>query len=325
MLYVTTRNNSDAFTPQRVLTSKRGPDGGLYIPFRMQKLSDSEVLALSHKNFNANLADCLNMLFNTHLSAYDIDFTMGRSSVRLQQLGQKIIMGECWHNTQWSFSSMMQDLSALLVSDKTQIPETEGWAAIGIRVAVLFGIFGELIREGIASSEQKVDISVISGDFAGPMAAWYARMMGLPIANIVCCCNDNNNIWNFICHGQLRTDNVAVKTMVPEADIVVPEHLERLISAYGGADETRRYMDAVRSGTCYYADEGFLHRLRQGFYVTVSSEKRITETIPSAMSTHRYLLNPSAALAYAGLQDYRAKTGSMRMALVMSETKPAQQ
>lgn len=322
MLYATTRNNADGFTAQRVLTAKRGPDGGLFVPFRIPQFSEEEILALGRKSFNSTFSDLLNLLFNTHLTAYDIDFTVGRSSVRLQQLGQKILMGECWHNTQWQFSRLVKDISQLLLTEKNADPEITGWAEIGIRIAVLFGIFGELIRQGLAGGDRKIDISMVSGDFSAPMSAWYARAMGLPVGNLICCCNENSSLWDFVCHGQLRTDGVAVSTVVPQGDVVVPEGLERLISIYGGPEETDRYVQTVRRGNTYYADDGFLQRLRQGIYVTVSSEKRILSTIPSAWATHRYLLSPAGALTYAGLQDYRARTGVMRTALVMTEESP---
>ena len=209
-----------------------------------------------------------------------------------------------------------------MLTDKDAEPELTGWAETGVRIAVLFGIFGELIREGLADSDRKIDISVLSGDFSGPMSAWYARTMGLPIGNIVCCCNENGALWDFICHGQLRTDGVAVKTAVPEGDIAVPEGLERLIALYGGPEETMRYVETLHRGGTYYAEDAFLSRLRQGIYVTVSSSKRIISTIPSVFSTHNYLLASASALTYAGLQDYRARTGEMRTALILTEKSP---
>ena len=123
MLYATTRNNTDAFTAQRVLTMKRGSDGGLCVPYRIPRFSEREILSLAERSFNTNLADLLNLLFGSRLTGYDIDFTMGRYSVRLQQLGQKLIMGECWHNTDWHFSRMVRDLSALVLSSEGEQPE----------------------------------------------------------------------------------------------------------------------------------------------------------------------------------------------------------
>ena len=81
-------------------------------------------------------------------------------------------------------------------------------------------------------------------------------------------------------------------------------------------------MDSVRQGATYYADDAFLHRMRQGIYVTVSSDRRVLATIPSAYGTHGYLLSPASALVYAGLQDYRARTGEMRTALLLTEKSP---
>ena len=322
MLYATTRNYVDAYTAHCVLTRRRGTEGGLFVPFRLNRYSEAEIIALGEKSFNTILAELLNLQFGAHLCSRDLDLALGRQSVRLTQLGQKILVGECWHNTDWCFSRTVEDIMALLLPDMGDEPVSGGWAEVGIRMAVLFGIFGSLIREGLAGQGKCVDVVVPSGDFSGPMAAWYARGMGLPIGNIVCCCNDNGNLWDFICHGQLKTDGVAKKTLVPEGDFLVPDGLERLISAYGGPAEVTRFVDKCRSGSNYYAEEGFLHRLRQGIYVTVSSDRRILATVPAAWNTHRYLLPPAAALSYAGLQDYRGRTGSMPTALILSECSP---
>ena len=322
MLYTTTRNNVDTYTAQRVLTLKRGPDGGLFVPFHLPVFTKEEILALGKKNFNARLSDILNLLFGTRLTGYDIDLSVGRHAVRLNQLGQRLLIGECWHNIDWQFSRVVRDLSQLMLAEKNADVEIEGWAETGIRIAVLFGIFGELIREGMASHEKTVDISVVSGNFSGPMSAWYARGMGLPIGNIVCCCNENSSLWDFICHGQLRTDGIALKTIVPEGDTIIPEELERLILAYGGPEEVLNYVQTIRQGGTYYVDEGFLSRMRKGIYVTVSSERRICSTISSCFSTHRCLLSSGSALAYAGLQDYRARTGESRPALILAEKSP---
>lgn len=323
MLYVTTRNNQDAYTAQRTLRENRGPDGGMFVPFRAPHIPQEEMEALAEKPFNQNVAEILNRLFNTRVTCWDIDLCIGRHGVRLNPLGHRVIMGECWHNLDGRFSAMVQNLANLLRGDRSSEALPGEWTWVGVRIAVLFGIFGELMKQGIASCDKKVDISVVSGDFSAPMSAWYARNWGLPIGNIVCCCNDNGNLWDFICHGQLRTDGVAVKTTTPEGDVVVPFGLERLIYAYGGIEEVQRYLEALRRGGSYFLDDKMLHGLRQGIYVTVSSRRRVRETIPSVYSTHSYLFSPYAALAFAGLQDYRSRTGASRYALVMCERSPA--
>lgn len=322
MLYTSTRNNLDTFTAQRVLSTRRAPDGGLFIPFHLPVLSQEEIARMCNISFNARVAEILNLLFGTHLTGYDVDLAVGKRSVRLHQLGQRLFAAECWHNTQWEFSGMVSALSRLVYSGKEEGTETGGWLDTGIRMAVLFGIFGELTREGLVSAGKPADISMVSSNFSGPMAAWYARGMGLPIGNIVCCCNENGVLWDFICHGQLRTDGIAVRTAVPEADILVPEGLEQMIALYGGPQEVQQYVDCLHTGRTYYVEDGLLGRMRKGIYVTVSSEQRIMSTVSSSFSAHNYLLSPSSALAYAGLQDYRARTGESRFALIMTDSSP---
>lgn len=322
MLYVTTRNDQEVYTAQRALRESRGPDGGLYVPFRDPVLSEEDILSLREKSFNRCVADTLNLLFQTRLTSWDVDFAIGRYAVRLQMLGKRLIVSEGWHNLESDFSRLVRNLSALLQGEKSAQVSTGSWVEVGIRIAVIFGIFGELMREGVAGKNQKIDISVVSGDFSAPMSAWYARKWGLPIGNIVCACNDNSNLWDFICHGTLRCGDVALTTDTPCADVVVPEGLERLIHGCGGVEETERYLDAVRKGGNYYAEDALLHRLRKGIYVTVSSRNRTESTIPTVFGTHSYVLSPYGALAYAGLQDYRARTGESRTALLLEERSP---
>lgn len=317
MLYITTRDNRDAYTAQRALRENRSPDGGLYLPFRTPSFSQAELDALGEKPFNQCVAESLNLLFNTKLTGWDVDFCVGRYPVRLESLRNRILMAESWHNPDWTFERMVADLAAhIRVGEAAPVGD---WARIAVRIAVLFGIFGELKRAGI---DQSVDISVVSGDFSAPISAWYARQWGLPIGNIVCCCNENNSLWDLICHGQLRTDAVSIPTATQEADITVPSDLERLIYECGGTLEVQRFLDACRRGGIYCPNDAVLSKLRKGLYVSVVSSQRMRTTIPSVYRTHSYLLSPYSALAYAGLLDYRAKTGETRSCLVLAEKCP---
>lgn len=321
MLYVTTRSDPDAFTAQRVLRDRRGPDGGLFVPFRLPRLSDEAVAALGEKSFNAAAAEGLNLLLNTHLTGYDLDFTTGRRCVRLKGINDRLFVAECWHNPDWNISRMVHDVTDL-ASIAPLGDKIGDWPEVAVRIGIFFGVFSDLIRIGVADTHKKVDISIVAGDFSGPMSAWYARAMGLPIGNILCCCNDNGNLWDFICHGVLRTDGVAKTTPVPEGDLTVPPGLERLIYAFGGELEVEHYLQKLRLGETYYMDDRLLHNLRHGMYATVSSSRRVISTIPAMYTTHGYLAGPGTALTYAGLQDYRARTGENRPALIISEKSP---
>ena len=321
MLYATTRNNRDVCTAHHTLKESRGADGGLYVPFRDPEFTREEIQDLTHLRFNDCVAKVLNTLFQTTITGWDVDFCVGRNPVRLDRLSQKILLGECWHTPGGTFREMTQALTGLLNPEHKNAP-FGSWVEIALRVAVLFGIYGELSRNHMASPENPFDVSVVSGDFSAPISAWYARKWGLPVGNIVCCCNENGNLWNLICHGQLRTDGVAVSTDTPEADVVIPEQLERLVCAACGEETVESYLHCVRTGSTWYLDEPYLSELRQGLYVTVVGNHRMRDTIVSFFGTNRAVLSPYGALACGGLQDYRSRTGESRWGLVLSERSP---
>lgn len=294
----------------------RGPDGGFFLPFRHPKFSEEELEAMARKSFGQCVAEVLNRLFNTRLTGWDIDFCCGRAPVRLTSLRHKILIAEAWHTPTGTFSHVTNALAQRLRGNTDQVSD---WMEIAIRAAVLFGLFGELKRKGI----DRADISVVSGDFTLPISAWYARHWGLPVGRILCCCNENNSLWELFCHGQLRTDSISIPTMIPEADVALPTELERLIYDIGGISEAKQFLDCCRRGTPYCPGDSILSKLRNGMYVSVVSSHRLETTIPSVYRTHRYLMTPCTALAYAGLLDYRAKTGETGPVLVWTEESPA--
>lgn len=323
MLYVTSRNDKDSFTAQRAIAESRGPDGGIYVPFRITPLSEEELGELANISFNQCLALILNRLLHTRLTGWDMDLCIGRYPVRLSSMSHRIVIGESWHNPDGDFRAMVRDISRLVRSDKGNADDYGPWMEMSVRIAVSFGIFAELMRQGMVSPGNPMDVSVVSGDFFAPMSIWYARMMGLPAANIVCCCNENSGIWNLIHHGELRTDQPCIHTATPEADVSVPDGLECLISACCGTEETDLYLETVRRGRMYCPAPHHLDKLRQGIQVSVISGPGMMRTIPNVFSTSRTLLSPYAALAYAGLLDYRARTGESRYGLILAEKSPA--
>ena len=314
MLYITTRNRRDAFTAQRALREGRGPDGGMYLPFRAPSYCPEDWRELAQKPFGQRVAEILNRLFGVKLSCWDVDVCIGRNPVPMVPLGHRTLAAELWRNPGLSWGHMARELAEQLLDVSNY---KTGWLAIALRVALLFGIFGQL------NTDEPTDISVISGDFAAPISAYYAKRWGLPVGKIVCCCNENSGLWELLCHGQLRTDATNVHTDIPEADVALPEQLERLVFEAGGEAEVERYLASCRRGGTYAPTDPVLANLGRDFRVSVVSSSRIGQTISSVYRTHNYVLSPAAALAYAGLMDARAKPGLHKTALILAEKSPA--
>lgn len=321
MLYATTRSDHDTFTPERALKEPYAPDGGLYVPLRRKTFSQEELSELLDRSTGAILARILNEFFSCKLTEKDIEFSMGRSIARLHSMNHRITVAELWHNPDGDFSRIQRQMAQLAAIDKRSTPVGE-WMQTASRVAALFCVYGQMLRQGIAEPGIKVDVAVLCGSFSAPMAAWYARQMGLPIGSIIVCCNENGGAWDLLRRGEMRTDLPVRKTSTPRCDTGRPEGLERLIRVSLGVKEARRYAFVCGEGGSYGLRSDQHESLRAGMYASVVSDKRIPRVIANAWSTNGYILCPYSALTYSGLMDYRAATGKNGPALMMSETSP---
>ena len=301
MLYVTTGNKYDTYTVHKANQSNRGPDGGLYLPFRMPELSKEYIQSLAQQPFCQRVADILNQFFGTQLTAWDVELYGGKSPVKLVPMSHRILVAETWRNHDQDFNRFASRLAARICGEGDSLRKPTSWVEIAIRIAMLFGIFADL-----PAINGPVDIAVAAGDFSAPMAAWYARNLGLPIGNIICS-HDHPCVWNLLHQGEIR------------ADESIPENLERLIAATLGVEENLRFCEHKEKGRLYTTRTGMAETLRKGMYATVSSQDRVNALIPSVYRMASYVMGPQTALAFSGLQDYRTRTGETRLALVIAD------
>lgn len=322
MLYVTTRNKHDPQTARRTMNQDRGSDGGLYVPFQMPRFDLDAVMALGQKSFGQNVADILNLFFSTKLTGWDVEVCIGRYPVQLKSMNFRLIVAEAWRNVDWKFSRVVRSLAHLIHPDRDVIGPATNWVEIAVRIAVLFGIYGELLRDGTVRPDRPLDVAVSCGTFANPMAAWYARQMGLPIGTVICGCNENGAVWDLLHRGEMDTDALAVKTTTPDCDHALPPDLERLICGVFDQEEANRYWWTCTEGSTYFLNDEQQRRLGQGMFAAVVSQARVETIIPSVYRTNQYILDPYAALAYGALSDYRARKGMGNTALIFCEKNP---
>jgi len=322
VFYVTTRVRSDTFGPMDVLNQDRGPEGGYFVPRNLPRIPALELRAMAKKRFSENVADVINLLFDTRLDGWGIEFAIGRYPVKIMNTGNRTVTAQMWHNPAWHFERLARGIEkAIRQSDQICLMPTD-MLLTGSRVAVLFGVFGELMNAGTVSLDSPIDVAVPAGDFSVPMACWYARKLGLPIHNIICCCNENTGAWNLIHKGELRTDTAAVDTATPLCDHPVPAALEKLIFERLGFETTHDYLETVRRGATFYLEPQELQTLRDGLYAAVVSTRQMHSAVISLYGSNGYLADPYTALCYGGIGPYRSKSGESRMALILSEESP---
>lgn len=302
MLYVSTNNKTDSFTAYRVLHEDMTPDGGLFAPFHLPSYTAEEIEEIKELSFSETVTKILNLFFSRRLTSWDVEFSIGRYPFKMETIGQRVIVAELWHNNQQDYDYIVSSLYNKL-TDKPcdKVPQ---WVCIAIEIAVLFGLYGELLRRGI----ENADIAVTDDVVFYPVAAWYARKMGLPIGFILCGCEENSGFWEFLRRG--------------EASATVSEQIQRLIYENFGVDKAAKFAAARNEGRIYRLGETETGMLSQGIYPTVIGSDRITAVAASIQRTCGYTADTLTAAAYGAVQDYRAATGENRPTLLLSRRKP---
>ena len=315
MLYVSTRDKTNSFTSYRTLHNDRAPDGGLFVPFRLPAFSAEDIAAMKGGRFGHTVAKILNLFFSTGISGWDVEFAVGRRPFRTKVMPHRLSICELWHNPNGEYAYMENALYSKL-SGTTNTCPTE-WAKVAIRIAVLFGIYGES-----ADDDSVPDIAVTVGDFSVPMAAWYARRMGLPIGTIICTCNENGAVWELLNRGEMNTGLSAVHTDYPVLDHPCPHGIERLVFSTLGIQESLRFADVQQHGGIYAINEECLAEVNCGLFAAVVSGRRTRSVISSTYRSNHYIIDGFGAIAFAGLQDYRASTGESCNTLLLSDNSP---
>ncbi len=319
MLYATTRNKTDTYTAYRALYEDRAPDGGFYVPFRSVKLDPAEVASITDQPFHAAAAQVLNLFFPGRITAWDVECSIGKSAVSVTAMPHRVLLAQLWSNPESDASFIYQSIYAKLCKEEPNRAMSE-WAKLAMKIAVLFGLYGQFKKMGIV----QFDVAVNAGDFQSPMAAWYAKRMGLPIGTIICACNENSTPWDFIHRGELNTGAAVISTVTPELDHAYPLGVERLIYENFGTEEVRKFLSVCEKRCIYQLRPDMQQQLSSGLFASVIGNERIFSVINSVYRANGCVLDPYTAVCYGSMQDYRSKTGESRSTVLLAEKSPMQ-
>ena len=309
MLYVSTRNKIDSFTAHRTLCSDFTPDNGLFVPYQLPRFTESEISKCRENTFSANVCNIINCFFSAKLTTWDIDLCAGKQPVRIKEMSHRLVMAECYHNPSGNYSYMEDHLYQKLEGEGA-LKQPSRWAKIAIRISFLFGLY-TYMPERCANS---FDICVAGDGSTDLMAAFYAKSMGLPIRNIICCCTDNGILWDLIQRGELNTS-------VAGADQHF-RHVEELIYHRLGVPFVLQLQSAVDKNGVFRLSEEDLSEFSHRLASAVVGKDRIGDIIRSIKNINNYDVTETAAVCYGGLQDYRAASGDIQDTLILLDSNP---
>ena len=127
------------------------------MPETVPRLSGEEVRNLGKLPENGAFVRLLDMYLDLGITAWDLDFSVGRRWVRARELDRRTVLVQCWHNPEGELSYILRFLSERLGCS------CGFWAKTCVKLAVMGMLLSRMEQE-------ETDLAVLSGDFSGVLA-----------------------------------------------------------------------------------------------------------------------------------------------------------
>lgn len=183
--------------------------------------------------------------------------------------------------------------------------------------------YASLVRNGELADGEPMNIVVPTGNFGNILAAYYAKLMGLPVAKLICASNENKVLFDFFRTGAYDRNREFVLTSSPSMDILISSNLERLIYrlADNDADRNRELMEQL-SGTGRYEISEDMKEKLSDFYGNYADEEETAQEIRRLYEDTGYVIDTHTAVASAVYCKYKAETSDGTKTVIASTASP---
>jgi len=198
------------------------------------------------------------------------------------------------------------------------------WGRLLPQIVYYYWAYLQAVKQGSIRPGQKINFVVPTGNFGNILAAYYAKRMGLPVANLVCASNTNNVLSDFFQTGIYNSKRPFYLTTSPSMDILISSNFERFLYEASGR-EHHKVQEWFRSLTVegkFEVDPQTLEVCRQNMSAGWASETDVAETIKKVYDENGYLLDPHTAVAMKVYWDYREQSGDNTYTIITATASP---
>ena len=190
------------------------------------------------------------------------------------------------------------------------------------QIVYYFKAYCDLLNNQKINLGEPINVCVPTGNFGNILAAYIAKLMGLPINKLICASNSNNILTEFLNTGSYNRNRPFHLTISPSMDILISSNLERLLYFICGAAKTSEYMKNLNENGSYLVDNDTMNKIRESFVGYFASESNTIQTIKNAFEHHNYLIDTHTAVALYSLEEYRKNTMDCTPTVITSTANP---
>lgn len=180
----------------------------------------------------------------------------------------------------------------------------------------------DLIYKNEIEFGEMINVCVPTGNFGNILAAYIAKLMGLPINKLICASNSNNILTDFLNTGRYDRNREFYLTMSPSMDILISSNLERLLYFLSDANQTAEYMNSLNNNGYYQVSNEIKSRIDESFIGYFADEKNTSITINKYYHQYNYLMDTHTAVAFYALESYRKDRFDETKTVVASTASP---
>ena len=191
------------------------------------------------------------------------------------------------------------------------------------QIMYYFRSYRDLLDAGTITLGDEVNFSVPTGNFGDILAGYFAKLLGLPVGNLICASNANNVLTDFIRTGTYNRMRPLLKTTSPSMDILVSSNLERLLYLLSGDTQlVAELMGKLNKEGSYTVPAELLQKIQAEFTAYYCDDDRAQEIMGRVYKEYGYLCDPHTASGWAAAEDYISETGDLRPMVVLSTASP---
>ncbi|MBQ9978650.1 MAG: threonine synthase [Clostridia bacterium] len=190
------------------------------------------------------------------------------------------------------------------------------------QIVYYFKAYCDLLNRNEIKLGDKINVCVPTGNFGNILAAYIAKLMGLPIAKLICASNSNNILTDFLSTGRYDRNRDFHLTVSPSMDILISSNLERLLYFMSGSEKTSEWMSSLVQKGFYEIDAETYSKISESFIGYFASEEQTLDTISRVYKLNNYLIDTHTAVAFSALEQYRAETADTTKTVVASTASP---
>ncbi|MGN1349358.1 MAG: threonine synthase [Acutalibacteraceae bacterium] len=196
------------------------------------------------------------------------------------------------------------------------------WGRLVPQIVYYVSAYCDMIAKGNINNGDEINIVVPTGNFGNILAAYYAKMMGVPVKKLICASNANNVLTDFLKTGTYDKNRKFFTTTSPSMDILISSNLERLLYHLTKSDKTvSSLMNKLSSDGKYDVDSETMKKITAlfdaGFCDDTQTKKTIADTYKNG-----YLLDTHTAVAVNVYNAYTERTGDSTPTVIASTANP---